>query len=339
MKWFLSALIVILAQSVFAGKLEFKNGDSLAGEIKSMDAENVIWISDSLGEITVAKSKIDNVVSSELVKIDGHEEACAIVGMEGAKVMFSCSGGTRGDAPLLTINKIEPYEAYLMGSSSYTGKMSLTGFQNRGNKIEDTWVFDAYNEYRRGDYRHAGKLQFDSKNQDPIPKQERSLVEYQFDWFFAERWFWTNTLAYTSDDAKSIKEKYTAGTGLGYQFWENDVTALSLRAGASFVDEYFIEPDFITPDYIDRDKRTAWTAGMNYRYKFSFGGEFFHADNYSVSNEDNENWQFKASTGFTMPIIGGVFGEIKHEYDYDNQPQPDTEKLDTRVTVGVGYQW
>ena len=339
MKWFLGLLVLILAQSALAGKLEFKNGDVLAGEIKSMDADNVIWLSESLGEITVPKSVIDNLVSSELVKIDGHEEPCALVGMEGAKVLFSCSGGVTGDTPLLTINKVEPYEDFLMGSSSYTGKISMTGFQDRGNKIEDTWVFDANNVYRRGDYRHGGILQFDSKEKSPDPKQERGLAEYQFDWFFAERWFWTNTLAYSFDDAKSIESKTRAGSGLGYQFWENDITALSFRAGVSWVDEYFVTPDVPAPDYEAQDKRAAWTAGLNYRYKFDFGGEFFHSSNYSLSNENNGNWQLNTDTGFFMPIYGGIFGELKHVYDYDNQPQQDTKKLDTRVTVGVGYQW
>ncbi|UTA48899.1 DUF481 domain-containing protein [Simiduia sp. 21SJ11W-1] len=338
MKWLVPVLLIV-AQSAFAGKLTLKNGDTLSGEIKSMDASNVVWVSDALGEMVIAKSKIDNLESSELVKIDGHDEACAIVGMDGPKVKFSCAGGSSGDAPLLTINKVEPYEDFLMGSSTYTGKISLTGFQDRGNKIEDTWVFDAFNEYRRGDYRHGGKLQFDSKSKDPEPKQERGLAEYQFDWFFAERWFWTNTLAYSFDDAKAIEQKYRAGSGIGYQFWENDITALSVRGGASYVDEYFKAPDVITPDYEERDQRAAWTAGLNYRHKFAFGGEFFHSSNYAVSNEDNQNWQLDADTGFTMPLVGGVFGEVKHEYDYNNQPQPDTKKLDTRITVGVGYQW
>ena len=58
-----------------------------------------------------------------------------------------------------------------------------------------------------------------------------------------------------------------------------------------------------------------------------------------LSNENNDNWQLNTDTGFLMPIYGGIFGELKHVYDYDNQPQQDTKKLDTRVTVGVGYQW
>lgn len=336
--WTLVALCAC-SQVALAGKLAFKNGDVLAGEIKSIDADNVVWVSDTLGEITVPKAQIDDLQSSELVKIDGHDEPCALVGMDGPRLKFSCSGGTDGDVPLLTVNKVEPYEDFAMGSSAWTGKVSLTGFQDRGNKIEDTWVFDSFTEYRRGDYRHGGKAQFDSKSKDGTDKQQRAMLEYQFDWFFSERWFWTNTLATSFDDAKAIDRKYRAGSGLGYQFWENDVTALSVRLGASYVDEYYVEPEVADPDFEDRDKRTAWTAGLNYRYLFAFGGQFFHVNNYSLSNDNNDNWQFEADTGFAMPLVGGVFGELKHEYDYDNEPQPGTKKLDTRITVGVGYQW
>ncbi len=339
MKWLVPVLMLIVTQSAAAGKLTLKNGDSLAGEIKGMDAENVVWVSDALGEMIIAKSNVDNIESSVLVKIDGHEEACAIVGMDGPKVNFSCAGGKTGDVPLLTINKVEPYEAFLLGSSTYTGKISLTGFQDRGNKVEDTWVLDAFNEYRRGDYRHGSKIQFDSKYKKPEPKQERGLLEYQFDWFFAERWFWSNTLGYGFDDAKAIETKYRVGSGLGYQFWENDITALSLRGGISYVDEQFETPAIVTPDFEARDKRMAWTAGLNYRHKFGFGAEFFHSSNYVVSNEDNANWQLDADTGIAMPLVGGIFGELKHEYDFNNQPQPGKDKLDTRITVGVGYQW
>lgn len=135
--WMLLAACAV-SPVALAGKLALKNGDVLSGEIKGIDAENVVWVSDSLGEITVPKAQIDNLESSELVKIDGHSEPCALVGMDGPRLQFSCSSGKTGDVPLLTVNKVEPYEDFAMGSADWTGRLSLTGFMDRGNNTEDS---------------------------------------------------------------------------------------------------------------------------------------------------------------------------------------------------------
>ena len=57
------------------------------------------------------------------------------------------------------------------------------------------------------------------------------------------------------------------------------------------------------------------------------------------SFEGSEDWRFESDTGISMPLWGGLYSEIKLEYDYDNAPQGDNRSEDSAVKFGVGYSW
>ena len=69
--------VAVLSSSAFAGELVLKNGDRLQGDLTRLEGDNLIWASDSFGELTVAKSQVDDMNTSSLFKVTGSDTASA----------------------------------------------------------------------------------------------------------------------------------------------------------------------------------------------------------------------------------------------------------------------
>ena len=338
--YWLFALLLAQVQQATAGVLTLKNGDRLQGDLVKLEAEVVIWASDSFGHLTIAKNKIENLQTATLLKINGHSDPCTLFGVAGTELAYSCRRGGPGQVALASLEIAMPYQTFAEGAHTYRGKLGLAGTYSRGNKVEDDWDLDAEVEFRRGDFRHMMALEMEAKSQDDGPTDEKLIAEYDLDWFYKPRWFIYGDFSFGIDESKEISERYSLGSGFGFQVWELDRTALALQGGLILVKELFDRPDVTSADFESSDSRLAWELSTDYRYKLPLGSaEIFHVNSLIYSFEDSDDWRFDSDTGLNIPLGAGLFSELKVEYDLDHQPQSGTRREDSKFSVGVGYEW
>ncbi len=322
-----------------AGELLLKNGDRVAGELIKLEAEKLTWQSDSFGTITVDKARIENLHTVTLMKLNGINQPCALIGMENRNIRYSCRKGISGSLPLLTVELAMPYEDYQLVGMTHRGKLGLSGSYSRGNKVENDWDLDSELEMRRGDLRHKVDVEYENKSQNNESAKEKYKLEYGLDWFYQTRWFLYSDLEFSVDDSKNIDIRQAFGSGFGFQLWEFDISALSFTGGLTYVSESFEAPLVPDESFEDKNERIAWQFGLDYRYTLPFEAQLFHKNSLFQSFEGSEDWRFESDTGISMPLWGSLYSEIKLEYDYDNAPQGDNRSEDSAVKFGVGYSW
>lgn len=331
--------LLTCSQALLAGEISLKNGDQLQGELMRLDGSLVIWQSESFGELAIPKASVADLQTGARMKINGHSAPCTIGGMQGPDLYYNCADGGVGSVPLLTLEVALPYADHVAGAHTYKGRLSVAGVTSRGNKVENNWDLDSDVVFRRGDFRHAMLADYEARSQDSLPSDERFKVAYGLDWFFNTRWFWYNQLTVGGDETKRIDERYTFGSGLGYQVWESERTALALKGGITYVKELYDRP--LTPvlNFENSDERAVWAMNIDYRYQLPRGIALFHMSDVSQSFESSGDWLLTTDTGLSVPLGAGLFSEFKFEYDVDNEPQPGTRREDARFSVGVGYSW
>jgi len=148
-----------------------------------------------------------------------------------------------------------------------------------------------------------------------------------------------NDIEYSADESKNIDERQALSGGFGFQLWESDRTALSFTGGLTYVKELFDAPVTAGDDFVSKNDRVAWQFGIDYRYVLPFDAKLFHKNSLFQSFEDSSDWRFESDTGINMPLWGGLYSEIKFEYDYDNAPVSNNKRDDSAVKFGVGYSW
>ncbi|WP_439509551.1 DUF481 domain-containing protein [Marinimicrobium koreense] len=335
------AAYLALSAPVSAGMLELRNGDRIAGDFVSASEDSVIWQSESLGRLTIEKNKIYDLQTTKPLKINGVGEPCMVEGMEFEHLVYLCGDDVvPRRVPLVSLAMIIPYETYISGdSSTLNGRVNVSGTYARGNEIKDDWKISGGVEYRLVDWRHSGNFEYASYSRSKSEPDVRWGGRYVLDWFFRERWFLNSDVRYGHDETRSIDRYYNIGAGTGYQFWENNRTALAMTGGLVSVTEQYQVPENPAPDFVRKEDRIAWRLGTDFRYKLPLGVSFFHRNEYVRSFEQDRDWQLNSTTGFSSMLVSTVYSEVKLDYEVDNDPQPGTEREDIRLVVGLTYEW
>ncbi len=326
--------------SAQAGVVELFNGDRLEGEFVGLEDDKLVWDSGNFGKVKIARSKIKNMSTTMPMKISGSDTPCLLDGMKQEYLFYTCGGDPdQRSVPLATLEIMLPFESHIEGAYTLGGRFSLSGFYAEGNDVRRDIKSKATVEYRRGEFRHNGLLEYASYSSDNEAPDEIWAGRYVVDWFFRERWFWNNEIAVGADESRAVETYSTIGTGTGYQFWESSDRALAVTAGLSYVNERYETPEEPDEDFEKISERFAMRLGTNFRYQLPLGVSFFHENEFLQSLEDSRDWRLITNTGLSALIAGELYSELKVDYNVDNEPQPDKTREDTRVLVGVSYEW
>jgi len=338
--YFLFAILLLMSALANAGYLELTNGDRAEGEFVRIEADSVVWQSENFGQLIIKKTKIKNIVTSRPLKISGNDIPCMVEGMENENLMYYC--GLRANmvrTPLLSIKTMTPYENHVEGQFLHHGKINLWGAYSRGNEVRDEWNLSTELSLRRSEFRHIMGAEYSRASWNHSDPPTKWNVRYGLDWFFRERWFWSNNFELGVDEARGVDDYQVLGSGVGFQFWENSKSALSLRTGLSYFAEEYSIPANPEEGFIAEDKYTAWQFATDFRYALPLGVSLFHTNELIQSIEQGEDFYLRTTTGLSAMILRKVYSEFKVDYNHDNEPQQDKEAKDVRVSVGVSYKW
>lgn len=325
----------LLAMGAAAGQLTLVNGDSIKGEISSINETHVVWQSDLLGELYIVKTNVKNMKSSMALKLRGEREPCYWADLEDDLAQFACDDGSLTDIPFLAIEEIVRFEGYRDTLHQYVGKLSILGSQASGNKQQQYWVVDTDVMMRHADFRHEVGLKYEQESVNLGPLLHEAEAQYSLDWFFKPQWFWFADMGALMDESRNIEKKATVGSGVGYQFWERQRSALSVELGAQYSDETFDA----TLVGIETRQTASWRISTDYRLQLPLSIAFFHKNKFLQSLDNGQQWEVDSETGVRMPIGKSVSADVKFEYDYDNLPPEGTVKEDAMLRFGLGYAW
>lgn len=330
-----------VAVTANAGEIQLSNGDRLQGQLVKLEDDYLYWRSANFGELKVATAKIQTLSLDKPVKIDGRKVPCAINGVSDGQLQYRCEDGESVSVALLSVESMQPFVDFSNGSYSYAGKLSVAGSHSRGNKDEEDWDINSQVKLRKGDFRHVFSLKYESESIEDAGTNEEHDADYRLDWFFSESWFWYNKLGFSADDSRNLNEGYDIGTGLGHQVWESLRSGLAYEAGLQYTQERYSPTDeeALDPDFESNRDEALFRVAFDFSYRFPRSIELIHNHEFLYSLEESENWRFNSETGFNIPLMRGIYSEFIIEYDYDNGAQGDTDKDDTKLRVGVGYQW
>lgn len=323
-----------------AGQIELRNGDQLVGELVRLDGEHVIWKSANFGEQRIPKKKVKNITSAKPLKINGNKTPCMLENMEHENLVYYC--GLRSDmrrVSLLSLKVMTPFDDFVADKFIHTGSLGVWGIYVRGNEVRDEWNLQGELAARRGEWRHTFKGEYAEASWSYSNPSLKWNARYGVDWFFRERWFWYNNVATGVEQQRGLDDYISVGTGVGHQFWEKQETALAIKVGLSYFSEEYAVPVDADPTFEPKDTFTAGYFATDFRYTLPWGVGFFHNHEFTQSFDEGNDWHLKTATGLSAMLISKIYSEIKLDYSRDNEPQPDKEARDMRLSVGVSYKW
>ncbi len=221
----------------------------------------------------------------------------------------------------------------------------------RGNSDTTDLHFDSSFEPSFGwnTFRLSGR--YDKKTADGDTTTNRWYASLIYERDFFRRWFVGAANTYESDAQRDLNLRIIAAGGIGYRFFDQDPTHLSVLPALAYVNENFKEvftnvqtdPDPAPPIWVKSSDDTDYVA---FQMKLDFTRDlykdditFFHNNMYLQSFRDLSDIIIETRTGIKFDMAWDLVLTAEVETDWENEPAEDAKKWDTRYMLKIGFEF
>ena len=334
-----AAAFALAASCVFAVSADtivFKSGSRLEGEVVRIVGGDITFKSDDVGEVKISQDKVASITTAKSSTVQYNDKTTA----EGVVAMKDGTY-TLAEKPLdmKNVKAVNPEPEKWSGSVNFSGSMA------RGNTRSEkaSVTADAARRWEKDRYTGNFGYYFAQNGTDRDNKkktEDRIELASQFDHFWANKVYSYVNGKYERDGINNLQYRYQIGTGLGYQWLENEVFestgkwSFNQEAGLTYIKEKY--------EHHADDDRCAFRYAhhLNWTPRWVDKLAFTHNLEYLPDTDDwADSYLLDTDVGFTYALIGAwqLIGKV--EWDYNSNPPGSTKSSDFRYMLGLGYKW
>jgi len=296
-------------------------GDRLVGRLVHADSEQRL-VDTAFGEVTIEPNRIDGLWSPDAPAPqtremrERHEAEVAEIEQRHEQQVAELT---------------ERQQAYEQ-PWSFRLEAGLNGETGNNERLAFNGRAEARREYPDERMNIFAQGRFAEEN------GERSANEIKGGWKLevdvSERWFVFGKLGLEFDEFEDLDLRATVSSGVGYFFIQEEKQELTGRAGLGYQHESF-------DDDTSEDQAVA-EFGYDYRLDVNSWLRFTHGLTYYPTFEDPiGDYRVEAETAGELPLSGDEQWKLRlgMRNEYDANPQPGIENLDTYYFLNVVYDW
>jgi putative salt-induced outer membrane protein YdiY len=352
-KLFIFLISTLNAWAISAGEVTLNNGDKIHGELQAIHKDSIIWLSEVFGVITLPKEKITRLHSSTLLPFSSdtlpvtafspttdnseynpQKEAidhCSL-NIEDS-VSAICNSGKLSN---LSLDKIATIKL-TPEPPPFKGEVKFGFNQKSGNTDSEELDVAISTQWNQQDFRHEVDFTAESDSADGDVVDEQYDARYQINYDFDEHWFSYGRLKYEKNRFSAIDEQIQAGLGLGHKLKLDNQLLINAQLGATFLSTRRPGTDLESGSN-NKDAAGRWALKLDWPIPTS-ELTVFHRHELLWLIDEIDNTQLETSTGIKIPLLGGIFSEIRYDMDHVSEPASDQEQADHEWVISVGYNW
>ena len=328
-------LLLLLAGPVQADVVWLKSGDRLSGTIESLDGTTIRLATEWAGTLNIDRDAIASIKTDadlNLMLYDGERvQARFKSDREEQEQQILAAGEEPRVVTLQAVRYASVDNNVDRMGDRWQSRLTYGLNVSTGNTETQSHSLRASTILRHGPWRHQGNADLDLEKDSGTTIREQYRLGYQLDWFFRQDWFAFGSSQYFQDKLRDVDYRITLGGGLGYQFWDNTLGALSLEGGISEVIEKVGG---------DTDNNRALRVGIDYnRYFMGERLELFHGSELLVLADRDRGEILKTSTGARYALNAFLSTNVRLDFEHETQPAPGRKKSDLVYVIGVGFTW
>lgn len=336
---FISAGTLIMLASlpfpVGADQIKLKNGDVLTGDIIKKENTTVIFKTSYAGNLTIQWSEIENITSDtpvQLVLEDGSRVNGELISSDpGAVGVRLTKNGRIQTVDLARTRYINPSPELIGKGFKWTGHINAGGTITQGNNETKGITFDAESIIRWRKDRFTIGGAFNRAEDRGRDTQFNSRAYGKYDRFLDPKWYIYANTTFENDRFRDLRLRSTYGGGSGYQIFEQPDLNLSIEGGLNYVREDFYH------DHDDSYPGVRWA--LKYDQLLLGSTKLFHEHELLVDVQKTNHMLFHSKTGLRFPPIFNFNATTQLNYDWDSDPPPGRERMDSMLLFTLGYGW
>lgn len=337
MRFILAALLVILPAAVQADEVLLDDGSRLVGTVNSIREGVLTLQTQHAGKLSIKMSGVRGIVTDEERGIAQTEDTPEVGRLESdgeAQTLVKSDGSAREiatDSILLlwpAENEMpEPKPLWSgrleFGFSGADGNSERTSVLGRAQATRETDVNLIF-LYSSADY---------AENNDVRTRNELKIGG-RYEWKLNGPWSAFTRAEFEHDEFEEVDLRSTGVVGLGYEVLNTERQELNARFGVGYQNEDFEDGD--------SDSEAILDLGYDYALRISTWAILRHDLTYSSALEDPvEGFRVVANTGAEVPMGTGEAWKLRTgvTHEYDDDPNPGIESLDTTYFLNLAYDW
>lgn len=324
------AALLFLPFGAMADRIVMKNGDVITGKVSQVTDTEVFIKPGYAAEFAVSRADVETLNMEESLEVKlADEESSPVSGVialdESGRQVLQVEGEAR---PI----KLEEIAGAAAPAPyfEWNASVDFNATVNNGNSDSRNSLLFTQGGMRFGAHRHTGDLTFRREKANGIDTVEQDLVNYAYNWMFADPWYLGASLVAERDPIRELDHRYTPGLLIGRDIFDDTNRFLTFSLGVGYTDEEIAGIS---------DSGAVGLWNLRYTQTFFEGMDFFHTQNFTRQLYGEDNTIFKTNTGVRFDIYDGLYASLSLRYDYETEPAAGASKDDSTLAMGVGYSF
>jgi putative salt-induced outer membrane protein len=222
--------------------------------------------------------------------------------------------------------------------AQWTAKAEAGLVASRGNSDSDTSNFklQVAREFVR--WKHSLALSGVYASDDVGATTQRWSAREQTDYAFHNKGFWFGSGRYEEDRFSGFEYQSTLGTGLGWRFFDDPVTKLSVQIGGGY--KILRTRDSLSEDGLTfipgtREQQGIAQGSLDFEHQLT---ETTKVINKLLVEAGSDNTFVQNDASLQVKILGALALAIGYTVRYNTDPPPDFRTTDTLTTLNLVYE-
>ncbi len=327
--------MLLTAKNVMADEIWLKNGDRITGTVKKMEDKVLIFKTPYAGEMSIKWDEITAVTTTSPIEMVLDDDTSFL-----GRMVFAAEGQIELQLLDETVERfaVDLSEVKAINPTSPERGLEIKARLNIGVKVEtgntDKEEYDVDGELslrsEKNRFTLKGEYERDKADGDKTAQNSKGFGKY--DRFLTQKFYIYGSTFFETDDNKDLDLRLVPSVGPGYQFYETELTNLSVELGPAYVIERF--------DESEDDEYVAGLSRINFdHFLFEKIFQFFHFDQVLLSFEDTSDIVILSRTGIRMHFYKYFNLTAQWNWDWDNDPPPGDKRSDHEYILSVGVQY
>lgn len=336
-----AASLGLVASASAADTVLLANGDRLSGTVQLLDAGTLLLKTSYAGEIRIAWKHVVQIETDDPLVLHapglpaGYQARLLPATRDGQALQLAATPeSSEAPAPQpIALDQVErlvrPHP--VLRDWVFKGNADLALDANHAAKTNENWTLALQSTLRRYNWRHGLTANYTRKSQDSVVGTHNYMALYTLDRFVTEKLFVQGRVRYRHDYIDDPARDLSFAVGPGYQFWDNELGALSVSTLVNHT-RY---------RYHDGDTVRFQSLGVSWDYSRYFGGKqwqlFSHGEVYQALSNDADQ-SLDVAIGMRYSLTEWLSLYTKASYNRVTASGQDNSS-ERKYSVGLSTRW
>jgi putative salt-induced outer membrane protein YdiY len=334
----LCALILLCCTSAFAAKTDvvlLVNGDTITGEVKSLDFGSLRYSTDSMGTVNVDWEDVATIKSNQKLQVeitDGTRYFGSLVESKNRHSIVVVTGDGPVELENSDVTRMTPIETDSRLVERLDGSISLGSSSQKGSGVS-TLNLASNLQYRTRTYLIGLDANATVTDQPSEPTSARYNLGGNFQRFRNNRWFTEWLASYERNDELGILSRVQVGYAVGRYLVQTNKNQFSIKGGAVESRETFVGDT--APD---TKAEGLFEFRWLHRKLVPEASASFVSTIYPTL-DDFSSYRAETDLTFRREFIHDLFFDLSVYHSYLSEPPEGSSSTDYGVTTSLGYSF